>query len=56
MREEREKRRKIERETSLSNLGKSDYGFSLEQKVKSIHASRATVGYQNIGVSSNFTR
>ena len=27
-----------------------------EQKVKLIHVSRATCGYQNIGVSSNFTR
>ena len=27
-----------------------------EQKVKLIHTSRATHGYQNIGVSSNSTR
>ena len=27
-----------------------------EQKVKLIHESRATYGYQNIGVSSNSTR
>ena len=27
-----------------------------EQKVKLIHASRATSGYQNIGVLSNSTR
>ena len=27
-----------------------------EQEAKLIHASRATRGYQNIGVSSNYTR
>ena len=34
----------------------SDSRFSLEQKAKSIHASRGMRGYQNFGVSSNSTR
>ena len=39
----------------------SDLRFSAgqnwsKQKAKLIHASRATLGYQNIGVSSNSTR
>ena len=38
---------------------KKVFRFSLrstKQEVKSIHASRATHGYQNLGVSSNSTR
>ena len=31
-------------------------GFRRSKKAKSIHASRATRGYQNLGVSSNSTR
>ena len=40
----------------FSDLRLSDSQNWSEQKVKLIHASRATRGYQNIGVSSNFTR
>ena len=40
----------------FSDLWLSDGQNWLEQKVKLIHASRATRGYQNIGVSSNSTR
>ena len=54
-RREREKRR-VERETSLSYLWKSDRRFLSEQKAKSVHATRATRGYQNLGVSSSSTR
>ena len=42
--------------TSLYDLRKSDCRFSSKQKVKSVHASRATRGYQNLGVSSNSKR
>ena len=49
-------RRKVEKEISLSNLRKSDLMFSSEQKAKSVHASRATRGYKNLGVSSNSKR
>ena len=31
-------------------------GFCRSKKAKSVHASRATRGYQNLGVSSNSTR
>ena len=41
---------------SFYDLQKSDRRFSFEQKAKSVHASRATCGYQNLGVSSNSTR
>ena len=40
----------------FSDLRLSDGHNWSEQKVELIHASRATRGYQNIGVSSNFTR
>ena len=40
----------------FSDLRLSDGHNWSEQKVKLIHASRATREYQNIGVSSNFTR
>ena len=50
---EREKGKKIH--FSLRSK-KSDRRFSSEQKAKSVHASRATRGYQNLGVSSNSTR
>ena len=40
----------------FSDLRLSDGQNWSEQKVKLIHASRATRGYQNIGVSSNSTR
>ena len=39
-----------------SDLRLSDGQNWSEQKVKLIHASRATHGYQNFGVSSNSTR
>ena len=42
--------------SSLQDLRKSDRRFSSEQKAKSAHALRVTRGYQNLGVSSNFTR
>ena len=41
-------RESVEREFSLSDLRKSDRRFSSEQKGKSIHALRATRGYQNL--------
>ena len=41
---------------SFSDLRKSDSRFSSRLKAKLIHALRATRGYQNLGVSSNFTR
>ena len=41
---------------SLSNLRKSDCRFSSGLKAKLIHATRATRGHQNLGVSSNSTR
>ena len=40
----------------FSNLRKSDRRFSSGLKAKLIHAMRATRGYQNLGVSSNFMR
>ena len=40
----------------FSDLRLSDGQNWSEQKVKLIHASRATNGYQNFGVSSNSTR
>ena len=40
----------------FSDLRLSDGQNWSEQKVKLIHASRATHGYQNIGVSSNSIR
>ena len=40
----------------FSDLRLSDGQNWSEQKVKLIHASRTTRGYQNIGVSSNSTR
>ena len=40
----------------FSDLRLSDGQNWSEQKVKLIHESRATRGYQNIGVSSNSTR
>ena len=40
----------------FSDLRLSDGQNWSEQKVKLIHASRATRGYQNIEVSSNSTR
>ena len=39
----------------FSDLRLSDGQNWSEQKVKLIHASRGTRGYQNIGVSSNYT-
>ena len=41
---------------TFSDLRLSDSQNWSEQKTKLIHASRATRGYQNIGVSSNSTR
>ena len=41
---------------SFSDLRKSDRRFSSGLKAKLIHASRATRGHQNLGVSSNSTR
>ena len=41
---------------SLSDLRKSDHRFSSGLKAKLIHATRATRGHQNLGVSSNSTR
>ena len=40
----------------FSDLRKLDRRFSSGQKVKLIYAMRATRGYQNLKVSSNFTR
>ena len=42
--------------TFFSDLRKSDRRFSSGLKPKLIHATRATRGYQNLGVSSNSTR
>ena len=41
---------------SFSDLRKSDRRFSSGLKAKLIHATRATRGHQNLGVSSNSTR
>ena len=41
---------------SFSNLRKSDRRFSSGLKAKLIHTTRATRGYQNLGVLSNSTR
>ena len=41
---------------SFSDLWKSDRKFSLGLKAKLIHATRATRGHQNLGVSLNSTR
>ena len=40
----------------FSYLWKSDRRFSSELKAKLIHATRATRGHQNLGVSSNSTK
>ena len=48
------KKEREKREKNLS-LRSMEFGSS-EQKAKSIHALRATRGYQNLGVSSNSTR
>ena len=40
----------------FSDLRKSDRRFSSGMKAKLIHATRATRGHQNLGVSSNSTR
>ena len=39
---------------SFSDLLKLDRRFSSRLKAKLIHATRATCGYQNLGVLSNF--
>ena len=54
VRREREKGKK--NFASLKDLRKLDRRFLLEQKAKSVHASRATHWYQNLGVSVNSTR
>ena len=41
---------------SFSDLRKSDNRFSSGLKAKLIHATRATRGHQNLGVSSNSMR
>ena len=41
---------------SFLDLRKSDRRFSLGLKAKLIHATRATRGHQNLGVSSNSAR
>ena len=41
---------------SLLDLWKSYHRFLSEQKAKLIYATRATRGYQNLSVSSNFKR
>ena len=47
-----ERKKRIERERK-----KKDFpGFSTVREEKSIHASWATRGYQNLGVSSNSAR
>ena len=59
-RNEQEGEREREREKRVpllfKNYGNRTISFLSEQKAKSIHASRATHGYQNLGVSSNSTR
>ena len=40
----------------FSDLRRSDGQNWSDQETKLIHVSRATRGYQNLGVSSNFTR
>ena len=47
---EREKKEKKKFSASLQDLRKSDRRFSSEQKAKSVHASRTTYGYKNLGV------
>ena len=42
--------------TSFSDLWKSDRRFLSGLKAKLIHATRATRGHQNLGVSSNSMR
>ena len=62
MRRERESvRRERERFFFLSSLLSKIYenrtvSFRWSKKVKSVHASRATHGYQNLSVSSNSER
>ena len=58
VREEKRERKKERKDffASLQDQRKSDSRFSLEKKAKSVHASKATRGYQNLGVSSNSTR
>ena len=60
MREEKRERERKKGEnglfTSLKDLWKLSCQFSSEREEKLIHASQATCGYQNLGVSSNSTR
>ena len=48
--------RKILNFGTFSDLRRSDGQNWSDQETKLIHASRATRGYQNLGVSSNSTR
>ena len=54
MSREREKGKKVFRFSLRST--EIERRLSSEQKAKSVHASRAMRGYQNLGVSSNSTR
>ena len=54
--ERREKRTKNGEKKKRSFSRHSDYRSSTVREEKSIHKSRATCGYQNLGVSSNSTR
>ena len=47
--------REIEEERKRNKRG-IFLGFSMAEEEKSIHASQATCGYQNLGVSLNSTR
>ena len=51
-----EKKEKKKFFASFQDLWKSSSGFSSEQKLKSVHVSKATHEYQNPGVLSNSTR
>ena len=53
---EREKEKQKGGSTSFQDLRKPDRRFSSEQKAKSVHASRAARGYQNLGVLTNSKR
>ena len=52
---ERERERKGAFTFSLKSKG-SSRRFSSEQETKSVHATKPTHGYQNMGVSSNSKR
>ena len=55
-RTERKEKRKKREKRKMSFFRHSDGRISTVRDLKSIHTTRAMRGYQNLGVSSNFTR